>query len=128
MGKHKQFKFMSFLNILDEAEVDTICKSLEKWIPIIRKKYTKKQAFQRYKFLKYLDKAEIHTITKIWEKWIPIVRKKYGKKNQTFQSQEFLKFLAWSRNPCNSENMGKVDFHNTGKGRENTKISNLWVS
>ena len=83
--ENKQFKFMSFLNILDEAEIDTICKSWEKWIPIIRKKYTKKQTFQRYKFLKYLDKAEIHTITKIWEKWTPIVRKKYGK-TRTFQS------------------------------------------
>ena len=42
MGKHKHFKFMVFLNISDEAEIHTIPKTWEKWIPIIREKYGKK--------------------------------------------------------------------------------------
>ena len=84
MGKHKHFKFMVLLNISDEAE--------------------------------------IHTIPKTWEKWIPIIREKYGKK-QTFQSNGFLKYFGWSRNPYNSQNMGKVNLHSTGKVRENTEIS-----
>ena len=89
MGKHKHFKFMGFLNILSEAE--------------------------------------IHTISKIWEKWIPIIRGKYGKK-QAFQSYGFLKYFGWSRNPYNSQNMGKVNSHSKGKIWENTNISKLRVS
>ena len=42
MRKHKHFKFMVFLNISDEAEIHTIPKTWEKWIPIIREKYGKK--------------------------------------------------------------------------------------
>ena len=30
MGKHKRFKFMGFLNISGEAEIDTILKTQEK--------------------------------------------------------------------------------------------------
>ena len=44
---------MSFLNILDEAEIHTIPKTLEKWIPIIREKDGKKQTFQSNGFLEY---------------------------------------------------------------------------
>ena len=84
MEKHKHFKFVGFLNILDEAE--------------------------------------IHTIARTWEKWISIIREKYGEK-QTFQSNGFLKYFGWSRNPYNSQNMGKVNLHSTGKVRENTEIS-----
>ena len=68
-------------------------------------------------FSTILSEAEIHTIPKIWKKWIPIVREKYEKK-QTFQSNGFLKYFGRSRNPCNSQIMGKV-----GKLRENTEIS-----
>ena len=72
-------------------------------------------------FSTILVEAEIHTIPKISKKWIPIVREKYGK-TQTFQSNEFLKYFGWCRNPYNSQNMGKVNLHSTGKVRENTEI------
>ena len=84
MEKHKHFKSMGFLNILDEAEIHTIPRTLEKWISIIREKY---------------------------------------EKTQTFQSNGFLKYFGRSRNPYNSQNMGKVNLHSTGKVRENTEIS-----
>ena len=64
---------------------------------------------------------------KTWEKWISIVWKKYGK-TQTFQIYGFLKYFGWSRNPYNSQNMRKVDFHSTRKVWENTNIPELWVS
>ena len=105
---------MGFLNILDEAEIHAIPRTWEKWISIIREKYGKKQTFQSKGFSTILIKAEIHTIPKIWKKWIPIVREKYGK-TQTFQSNRFLKYFGWSRNPYNSQNMGKVNSHNMEK-------------
>ena len=37
---------MGFSNILGEAEIHTIPKIWEKWIPIVRKKYEKTQTFQ----------------------------------------------------------------------------------
>ena len=73
-------------------------------------------------FSTILSEAEIHTIPKKWKKWIPIVREKYGK-TQTFQSNGFLKYFGRSRNIYNSQNMGKVNLHITGKVRENTQIS-----
>ena len=57
MGKHKHFKFMGLLNILDEAEIHTIPKTWEKWIPILREKYGKKQIFQSNGFLKYFGRS-----------------------------------------------------------------------
>ena len=66
--------------------------------------------------------AEIHAVPKTWEKWISIIREKYGK-TQRFQIYEFLKYFGWNRNPYNSQNLGKVDLHGTGKVRENTEIS-----
>ena len=66
--------------------------------------------------------TEIHAVPKTWEKWISIIREKYGK-TQTFQIYEFLKYFGWNRNPYNSQNLGKVDLHGTGKVRENTEIS-----
>ena len=69
-------------------------------------------------FSTILSEAEIHTISKIWKKWIPIVREKYGK-TQTLQSNGFLKYFGKSRNPYNSQNMGKVNLRGTGKVREN---------
>ena len=47
---------------------------------------------------------------------------KYGK-TETIQSNGFVKCFGWSRNPYNSQNMGKVNLHSTGKVRENTEIS-----
>ena len=82
-----------------------------------KNKYSKVMGFSNS-----LSEAEMHTIPKIWKKWIPIVREKYGK-TQTFQSNRFLKYFGWSRNPYNSQNMGKVNLHSTGKVRENTEIS-----
>ena len=72
-------------------------------------------------FSTIFGEAEIHTIPKILKKWIPIAREKYGK-TQTFQSNGFLKYFELSRNPYNSQNLKKVNFHSTGKVRENTRI------
>ena len=47
---------------------------------------------------------------------------------QTFQSLGFLKFLAWSRNPCSSKNMGNMNSHDTRKVWEKTNIPKLWFS
>ena len=46
MGENKQSKVMGFSNILGEAEIHTIPKIWEKWIPVVREKYEKTQAFQ----------------------------------------------------------------------------------
>ena len=122
---------MGFLNISDEAqaEIHTIPKTWEKWILIIYrgKVWEKRKHFKILGFSNTLGEAEIHTIPKIWEKWFPIVREKYGK-TQTFQSQGFLEFFPWSRNPGSSQNVGKVDCPDTGKVWENRNILNLWVS
>ena len=86
MGKHKHYKFMGFLNISGEAE--------------------------------------IHTILKIWQKWVPIIHEK----KKTFHGNGFLKYFGWSKNPYNSQNMGKVKSHSTGKIWKNTNISQLRAS
>ena len=124
-GKHKHFKFMGFLKILDEAEIHTIPKTWEKWILIIREKYGEKTNIP--KFLKYfgwsrnpynsqnMGKLNSHSKGKILA-------------NTNISKIVFLKFFAWCRNPCSSQNMGKVDFHYTGKVWKNTNNSNLWVS
>ena len=52
MGKHKHFKFMSFLDISGEAEIHAIPKTWRKWISIVREEYGKTQTFQIYGFLK----------------------------------------------------------------------------
>ena len=65
-------------------------------------------------FSTILSEAEIHTIPKIWKKWIPIVRGKY-EKAQTFQSNGFLKYFGWSRNPYKFQNKGKVNLHSQEK-------------
>ena len=78
---------------------------------------------KHFKFMGFLNisgEAEIHTIPKTCGKWISIVREKC-RKTQTFQSYGFLKYFEWHRNPYNSQNMEKVDFHSTGKVRQNTK-------
>ena len=80
-----------------------------------------------FKFVGFLNisgEAEIHAIPNTCGKWISIVREMCGK-TQTFQSYGFLKYFGWHRNPCNSQNMGKVDFHCTGKVWENTEISHI---
>ena len=82
---------------------------------------------KHFKFMGFLNisgEAEIHTIPKTWEKWISIVREKYGK-TQTFQIYGFLKYFGLSRNPYNSQNMGKVNLLSTGKAWENTEISHI---
>ena len=53
--------------------------------------------------------------------------KKYAK-TQTFRSWGFLKFFAWSRNSCSSQNMVWVNSHVTGKVWENTNIPELRVA
>ena len=69
-------------------------------------------------FLNISGAAEIHTTPR--ENRIFIIREKYGKK--TIESYGFLKYFGWSRNPYDSKNMGKEDFHSTGKAWENTNI------
>ena len=78
-------------------------------------------------FLYFLLEAGIHAVPKTQKKWISIVWEKYGKR-QTFQIYGFLKYFEWSRNPYNSQNIGKVNFHNRGKVWEKTNIQKLWVS
>ena len=68
-----------------------------------------------------MGEVEVHTISKTWEKWISIVRKKHGK-TQTFQIYGFLKTFELNRNPYNSQNMRKVNSHNTGRVWEKTNI------
>ena len=111
MKKHKHFKFMGFLNILDEAEIYTIPRTWEKWISIIREKYGKKANIPKW----WVSQL-------FWVKQKSIVREKYGK-TLTFQSNGFLKYFGRNRNPYNSQNMGKVNLHSTRKERENTEIS-----
>ena len=95
MKKHKHFKFMGFLNILDEAEIHTIPRTWEKWISIIREKYGKKTNIPKW----WVSQL-------FWAKQKSIVREKYGK-TLTFQSNGFLKYFGRNRNPYNSQNMGK---------------------
>ena len=57
-----------------------------------------------------MEKVGFHNTGKVW-------------KTQTFQIYEFLKYFGRNRNPYNSQNMGKVNSHSTGKVRENTEIS-----
>ena len=89
--------------------------------PLYGRSMEKHKHFKFMGFLNISDEAEIHTIPRIWEKWISIIREKYGKK-QTFQSNEFLHYFEWSRNPYNSQNMEKVNFHSKRKIWENTNI------
>ena len=46
--------------VLGEAGIHTISKTLEKWMPIVREKYEKAQAFQSYWFLKYFVQFPKH--------------------------------------------------------------------
>ena len=62
----------------------------------------------------FLVEAEIHAVPNTWEKWIFIIREKH-EKTQTFRIYGFLKNFGLRRNPYNSRNMGKVNFHNMGK-------------
>ena len=67
-GKTQTFHlFVSFLNTLGEAEIDTIYKSWEKWIPIIREKYGKSKHSKGISF------------SNIWIKKKSIQFPKYGK-------------------------------------------------
>ena len=75
-------------------------------------------------FWDFLLEAEIHALSNTWEKWISIIREKYGK-TQTLQMYRFLKYFGWSKNPYNSQNMRKVNSHNTGKVWEKSKHSKV---
>ena len=115
---------MGFSNILGEAEIHSIPKMWENWIPIVREKFGKVQTFQIEGFLHVWYEAEIHLVPKAWEKGISIVQEKYGKP-QAFQIYEFVKYFGWSKNPYNFQNMGKVNLHSTEKIWENTEISHI---
>ena len=84
----------------------------------------KHKHFKFMVFLNILGKAEIHKIPKRWEKWISLVWEKHGK-TQTFQIYGFFKYVGWSRNPYNSQNMEKVNLLSTGKVWENWEISHI---
>ena len=85
----------------------------------------KYEHFEVKGFWNFLLEAEIQAVTNIWEKWILIILEKYGKKTNI---SKFLKYFGWSRNPCNYQNMRKVNSHSKGKVWEKTNISNLSVS
>ena len=76
-------------------------------------------------FLNFSYEAEIHVVPKTWESGISIVQEKH-EKTQTFQIYGFLKNFGWSRNPCNSQNIGKVNLNSTGKTWKNTGISHIF--
>ena len=96
-----------------------------KVISVLREKYEKTEHSTVKCFLHIWREAEIHTISKTQNMGRVIsTREKYGK-TQTFQIYGFLKYFGLSRNPYNSQNMGKVDFHSTGKMWENTNIPKL---
>ena len=83
---------------------------------------------KHYKIMGFLNisrEAEILAISKTWVKPIPIVRENYGN-TQLFQRYGFLTYFAWNRNPCNSENMKKVNSHSKGNVWENTSIPKLY--
>ena len=95
-GKTQTFQIYG-LNISGEAEIHKISKIWEKWIPIIREKYTKKQTFQTYVFLKYFGWSRNPYNFQNMVKWF-IVQQKYGK-TQTFQIYGFRKYSRLIRNP-----------------------------
>ena len=111
MGKHKYAKGLDFLYVPHSSilrEIETFFPiTWQNWIHIVRETYGKTQIFQSYR--------------------ISMVREKYGK-TQTFQIYGFLKYLEWSRNPYNFQNMGKMNSHNTGKVWEKTSLPKLWIS
>ena len=115
---------MGFSNILGEAEIHSLPKMWENWIPIVREKFGKVQTFHIEGFLHVWYEAEIHLVPKAWEKGISIVQEQYGKP-QAFQIYEFVKYFGWSKNPYNFQNMGKVNLHSTEKIWENTEISHI---
>ena len=75
----EHFKYMGFSNIFGETEIHATPKTWEKWIPIIREKYGKRQIFESYGFLKYfgwnripynsqnMGKMNSHSKGKVWE-------------------------------------------------------------
>ena len=75
-------------------------------------------------FLNFLLEAEIRAVPKTWKKWIFTAPEKYGK-TQTFHIYGFLEYFGWSRNPYNSQIMGKVNLLNTGKVWENIEVSQI---
>ena len=85
--------------------------------PLYGKSMEKHKHFKFMGFLNISDEAEIHTIPRPWEKWISI-----NTVNVWFQSNGFLHYFEWSRNPYNSQNMEKVNFHSKRKIWENTNI------
>ena len=117
---------IGFLRISCEVLIYAMPKTWKKWIHVVKKEYGKRKRFKVKGFLDFSLEAEIHAIPKIWEKWVSIVQEKYGK-TQTLQFHGFRKYFRWSRNPCSSQNMAKVNSHNTGKVWEKTNISKLWV-
>ena len=111
MGKHKYAKGLDFLYVPHSSilrEIETFFPiTWQNWIHIVRETYGKTQIFQSYR--------------------ISMVREKYGK-TQTFQIYGFLKYFGCSKNPYNSQNMGKVNSHSKEKIWENTNILKLSVS
>ena len=56
---------MGFLNSFGEAEINTISKKWDNWIPIIRKKYGQNKYSKVKGFSNILDEADILRIPKI---------------------------------------------------------------
>ena len=95
---------MGLLRTSCRALLHTIPRIWEKWIRTVRKKWENMN----------ISKLRVSGVANTWENWISIIREKY-RKTQTFQIYGFLKNFGWSRNPYNSQNLGKVNSHNTYK-------------
>ena len=147
MGKNKHFKVMALSTILSEAEMHTIPKIWKKWIPIVREKYGKTQTFQSNGFLKHfgktrnpyipqnMEKVNLHSTGKVRENTEISHSLRYLADLALMRNHEFpmfvngfLKCFGWSRNPYNSQNIGKVNSHSKEKIWENAHISKLIVS
>ena len=88
--ENKHFKFMGFLNISGKAEIYTIPKIWEKWIPLIRVRYGENKHSKVTGFLKISGEAGIYTIPKIWEQWIYFITGKVWENTEIFHTLRYL--------------------------------------
>ena len=73
MGKHKHSKVKGFLNI--SLEIHAIPEAWDDWIPIVWKKYGKKQTFQNYEIPKYFmwSRKPYNSQTTGWVNYLELV-------------------------------------------------------
>ena len=111
MGKHEHFKVKGFWNFLLEAEIHAVPNTWEKWIPIIREKYGKKQTFQSFSNIlgeeicenTNISKLSVSEMFRLMQKsmqfpkygksWFPLYMKSM-KKYKHFKFMGFLSILS----------------------------------